>query len=267
MPDRDAGDRLAGQMPEGLAESAQAVIDQDVARTAASDRLKKSVPRALAVAGRGCRSVVIVVAVVVLVGIVGAAIILTGTPGAPAPSSSGAGPSAAPSPSGFTTSPSSDDAGPVLTAPDPTGDTTTDSGAAVSDPAVDISKVAIQKVGDRYRVTVTLGAGFEDTFSFAVLLEIGSATEASTFIWQTHGTPAELLIGRIDPQSNSVLAGEAEGVRITRDPATGTVVFEFGADQVPAGTDRMRISSFHSPADGAERNRDVTDVILLAGIN
>jgi hypothetical protein len=65
----------------------------------------------------------------------------------------------------------------------------------------------------------------------------------------------------MDPQSGTIVADEDDGVVVTRDPASGTVTFRFGADQLPAGTDRLLVSSFHKPTEPVERNRDVTNVL------
>ena len=167
-----------------------------------------------------------------------------------------------------------DGGGPILSAPDPTGDTVTDSGNPVSDPEVDIVNVSIQKVGDRYRVTVEFASGLTLKYSYAVVLDIGHEAgpphfilSDAVFIWQTHGLPVpELLIGQIDPKTSELVAGEAEGVHITFDQASGTVVFEFGADRLPAAADRYRILSYHRASPEAERNRDATEVITFGGI-
>ena len=268
-----------------VAEQADTIVAEDVAKTAATGRLKKRVPpRRLhpflppGSAGAGCLLVLLL-----LVGS-GLAVGLAGGPSAPPLTGATPTPTAAVTPTPppqavatatatatsiptTTVSPTpTGGEGPILTDPDPVGDALTGS-VPVDDPEVDIVEVSIQKIGDGYRVTVKLASGLTNTFSFAARLQIGSETAASTFIWQTHGLPVpELLIGRIDPQTGEVIAGEAEGVRITHDTAAGIVTFEFGSDQLPEGTDRLRVTSFHRPTEGSEVSNDVTKIIMVDSI-
>ena len=270
---------------------AEAIVAEDVARTAATGRLKKRIaPRRRAwwlpsgAAGMGC-----LVVVLLLTGSALAVVLGPGVAPPPGQASPSATATARTSPQATATATAAATAtstptttvsptptgggGPILTDPDPIGDALTGSDP-VDDPEVDIKEVSIQKVGDRYRVTVKLASGLTHTYSFAVVLDIGHETgppffieSTLVFIWQTHGIPPELLIGRIDPKTNELIAGEAEGVHITFDQASGTVVFEFAADHLPADADRLRVISFHRlDADQKGTNQDVTSVITFGGI-
>jgi hypothetical protein len=271
-----------------VAEQADRIVADDVARSAATGRLKKRVrPRRLhpflppGSAGVGC---LLVFFLLVGTGLTSA---LTGCEAPPAtprpivtptPTITPTAPGATPTPSETQTATASatptSGGGPILTDPDPIGDALTGSDP-VDDPEVDIVEVSIQKIGDAYRVTVKLASGLTHTYSFAVVLDIGHETgppffieSTAVFIWQTHGLPVpELLIGRIDPKTSELIAGEAEGVHITFDQASGTVVFEFAAEHLPADADRLRVISFHRlDADQKGTNQDVTSVITFGGI-
>ena len=276
-----------------VAEQADTIVAEDVAKTAATGRLKKRVPpRRLhpflppGSAGAGCLLVLLL-----LVGS-GLAVGLAGGPSAPPLTGATPTPTAAVTPTPppqavatatatatliptTTVSPTpTGGEGPILTDPDPVGDALTGS-VPVDDTEVDIVEVSIQKIGDGYRVTVKLASGLTHTYSFAVVLDMGHESgppffieSTAVFIWQTHGLPVpELLIGRIDPKTSQLVAGEVEGVHITFDQASGTVVFEFGANHLPADADRFRVLSFHRlDADQTETNRDVTSVIEFGGI-
>jgi len=270
---------------------AEAIVAEDVAHTAATGRLKKRIaPRRRAwwlpsgAAGMGC-----LVVVLLLTGSALAVVLGPGVAPPPGQASPSATATARTSPQATATATAAATAtstptttvsptptgggGPILTDPDPIGDALTGSDP-VDDPEVDLKEVSIQKVGDRYRVTVKLASGLTHTYSFAVVLDIGHETgppffieSTLVFIWQTHGIPPELLIGRIDPKTNELIAGEAEGVHITFDQASGTVVFEFAADHLPADADRLRVISFHRlDADQKGTNQDVTSVITFGGI-
>jgi hypothetical protein len=155
---------------------------------------------------------------------------------------------------------------PILTTADPVGDVVTEAGAAITDPEADITQTAIQKVGDAYRVTVTLAAGLTQDYSFALLLDIGSQSEVVGYIWERHGTTGAMRVGLVDRQTGQILAGEADGVRIVYDRATGRATFEFPGSQLPSGTDRYRVRAFHAPNPGDIRRGDFTEAIDIGGI-
>lgn len=168
--------------------------------------------------------------------------------------------------------PAPETAGAMVSKTDPSGDVVTDSGQAATDPEVDVTSFSIQKVGDRYRVTVRFGSGFTRKFSFAGLLIVGRQSPSGPiqpdtfFIWQTHGDPPEALIGQVDRQTGQVIGGPAEGVLIVFDEANGTMVFEFAAELLPVEADRLVIQAFHKPSEAIERDRDQTDVLEFGGI-
>src|SRR3990172_8581363 len=166
----------------------------------------------------------------------------------------------------------------VFAVTDPQVDEELDDGTPVDDPQVDIVATTWQKLPGLIRLTVIHTAQMADPASAADVAYIGSYENVPTgvrpagfalgqavqpfhaFLWQIHD--GVLTIGRVDPETLDVIAGEAEGILITRDG--DTVTFEIPLDQLPPIVDAYQVYTFHrANLDDPQRSKDQTELIDL----